>query len=262
MKKIRALLFMFISSLVYCAEFEDRDEDFFNIHSALLPLQQGGDQSLDSRFMAPIDGGIAVSTVFSTDVFEGQPLDLGKFNFCRYQNCFERFSTIENQEKHEINIHGQLYLETDNFSDRLNSVEHSLAGALAVAADAESMVCSVESQLGQNRCDFCKVDYKSPSKLKEHIRVHIGENSFSCRICSRSFSKKSILTRHMANHFGDIGDRRFDCPHCDASFKLKSSLTKHIRIHTGESCFHCERCDSSFPNNGNLRVHKKIMHGE
>jgi len=262
MKKIIALLFMFMSSLAYCAGFEDGDEDFFNIHSALLPLQEGGDQSLDSRFIAPIDGGIAVSTAFSTDVFEGQPLDLGKFYFCHYQNCFECFSTIENQETHEINIHGQLYLETDNFSDQLSSVEHSLDGALTVAVDAESMLCSVKSQLGQNRCVFCKVDYKSPSKLKEHIRVHTGENPFCCRICNRFFSQKSTLTRHMANHFGDIGDRCFDCQYCDASFKLKSFLTKHIRIHTGESCFHCEHCDSSFPNNGNLRVHKKIMHGE
>jgi|GEM_PF-2286979 len=302
MKKIIALLFIFMSPLAYCAGFEDRDEDFFNIHSALLPLQEGGDQSLDSRFIVgqdlldvsdfqqSLNAVLAVPAALPMVVFEGLPSDLihlEKFYSCRHKNCFERFSTIENQETHEINIHGQLYSETYNFLDQLSSIEHSSGAALAVAADIESMPCSVELQSGQNRCDFCKIDYKFPSKLKEHIKTHSGEKLFHCKVCSKHFSRNSSLKRHMTIHTGQklfsceicgkafsvssnlkahklvhLGDRSFDCQYCGASFVLKGNLTKHIKTHTGKRSFRCEFCDSSFAHNGNLKVHKRKMHSQ
>ena len=59
-------------------------------------------------------------------------------------------------------------------------------------------------KLGKNRlCKFCRKDFKKPSDLIRHERVHTNEKPFKCEICFKLFSIKSNLTAHLNLHKSD-----------------------------------------------------------
>lgn len=64
-------------------------------------------------------------------------------------------------------------------------------------------------------------------------REQAGINTqFKCERCSRLFSTKGNLSRHVqATH---VGGHTFPCPICGKEFKRKEDRTTHIRVHTGE----------------------------
>ncbi|XP_077545149.1 zinc finger and BTB domain-containing protein 8A.1-B-like isoform X1 [Haemaphysalis longicornis] len=49
----------------------------------------------------------------------------------------------------------------------------------------------------QYRCRVCSRTFMKKSDIVNHNRVHTGERPFKCRICSRGFSVRSSLVRHL-----------------------------------------------------------------
>lgn len=81
-------------------------------------------------------------------------------------------------------------------------------------------------------CPYCAKEFKKPSDLVRHIRIHTHEKPFKCKQCFRAFAVKSTLTAHMKTH---TGIKAFECQCCRKCFSTSGSMKVHMRLHTGES---------------------------
>lgn len=130
-------------------------------------------------------------------------------------------------------------------------------------------------------CDLCKRVYKSMKYMEKHRRTHFlnaDRVSFSCDICHKQFTKKSLMKTHILIHSA----AEHSCPECLRMFKKMSYLKAHmgksefaviestqlfsssrrLATHTGEKKFQCPFCDRSFADSGNCRKHKLRYHSE
>ncbi|KAJ9580866.1 hypothetical protein L9F63_023954, partial [Diploptera punctata] len=104
-----------------------------------------------------------------------------------------------------------------------------------------------------HQCSYCTKEFKKPSDLVRHIRIHTHERPYKCTHCFRSFAVKSTLTAHIRTH---TGVRDHVCYTCMKKFSSASSLKVHIRMHTGTKPFSCEICGKTFRTTGHHKTHK------
>uniref|UniRef100_A0A674INW4 Zinc finger protein 236 n=1 Tax=Terrapene triunguis TaxID=2587831 RepID=A0A674INW4_9SAUR len=101
-------------------------------------------------------------------------------------------------------------------------------------------------------CPYCSKEFKKPSDLVRHIRIHTHEKPFKCPQCFRAFAVKSTLTAHTKTH---TGIKAFKCQYCMKCFSTSGSLKVHIRLHTGVRPFACPHCDKKFRTSGHRKTH-------
>ncbi|XP_063221108.1 zinc finger protein 236-like [Bacillus rossius redtenbacheri] len=103
-----------------------------------------------------------------------------------------------------------------------------------------------------HQCSYCSKEFKKPSDLVRHIRIHTHEKPYKCTGCFRAFAVKSTLKAHLRTH---IGLKEFSCNTCGKLFSSSSSLKVHERIHTGLKPFQCSECPKSFRTTGHRKAH-------
>uniref|UniRef100_A0A2C9KBF8 C2H2-type domain-containing protein n=1 Tax=Biomphalaria glabrata TaxID=6526 RepID=A0A2C9KBF8_BIOGL len=81
-----------------------------------------------------------------------------------------------------------------------------------------------------HQCTYCSKEFKKPSDLVRHIRIHTHEKPYKCTQCFRAFAVKSTLTAHIKTH---TGVKEFRCEVCSKMFSTQGSLKVHLRLHTG-----------------------------
>ncbi|KYB28575.1 zinc finger protein 236 [Tribolium castaneum] len=124
-------------------------------------------------------------------------------------------------------------------------------------------------------CTYCSVQLDDQKSYKEHISHHVkvkkmvlsgkksrkthGNKEYPhvCNICSKSFSRVSLLERHSRIH---SGEKPFLCQYCFRGFNQKGTLQIHYSKHTGHKPFQCTLCSAKFSQKGNLRVHVEKTH--
>lgn len=72
-----------------------------------------------------------------------------------------------------------------------------------------------------HQCPYCCKEFKKPSDLVRHIRIHTHEKPYKCSQCYRAFTVKSTLTAHIRTHIG-IKEHRCEC--CNKLFAASGSL--------------------------------------
>ncbi|GAB6020139.1 hypothetical protein CHUAL_002868 [Chamberlinius hualienensis] len=122
------------------------------------------------------------------------------------------------------------------------------------ADDCTTMTLSERKMAGVHcyQCNFCSKEFKKPSDLNRHLRVHTKEKPFKCDQCDRSFAVKCTLISHQRTH---SGVKAFSCDICGLVFTTQGCLNVHKRLHTGIKPFDCPHCDKKFRASGNLKKH-------
>ena len=75
-----------------------------------------------------------------------------------------------------------------------------------------------------------------------------------CEVCTKSFSRVSILINHKKVH---ESVKNFVCDICEKRFHQKINLKMHMNIHTNERPYSCS-CSKGFNQKSNLAVHQRI----
>ena len=109
-------------------------------------------------------------------------------------------------------------------------------------------------------CITCSKIFSTKSNLNRHIKiVHLKERNFSCDQCNKSFG----LSQHLQTHIKTIHlkECNFRCDYCKKLFGENGSLQKHVKtVHLKERNFKCDYCEKSFGENGSLQRHIKNIH--
>lgn len=99
------------------------------------------------------------------------------------------------------------------------------------------------------------------TKSKRCATMHITDGlnkKFTCSICSKGFSVKFSLKRHMFTH---SHVKPFRCPNCDCAYSDKSNLIKHQRKrHSDVRLYTCPLCQAVFSSNSSLLRHRRTSH--
>lgn len=175
---------------------------------------------------------------------------------CDGENCNKAFSTIYNLNEHKKKhsqpailpclVAGCSSLFQNDKQRRVHYKSHDPSEApfhchngkctrsFFIKAVLDSHLRSCLQKETQIICKFpnCGKEFKSPCRLREHIRQHTGAKPYQCKYenCTRSFATASKLKRHHSVH---IGDRKFHCTigDCTKSFLRSEHLKDHTLTH-------------------------------
>ncbi|XP_017771433.1 PREDICTED: zinc finger protein 236-like [Nicrophorus vespilloides] len=109
-------------------------------------------------------------------------------------------------------------------------------------------------------CSHCSKEFKKPSDLIRHIRIHTREKPFKCTECDQTFAQKSTLKNHQNTHM----QFQLDCVICNKKFNSIRNLNVHLKKHDKNAiakkvdCFKCSVCDKSFPTMDSAEEHMII----
>ncbi|XP_060809183.1 zinc finger protein 43 isoform X14 [Amyelois transitella] len=106
------------------------------------------------------------------------------------------------------------------------------------------------------QCHVCKTVLNTRRALTEHTTKFHTEK-FKCEICLKCFGIESKLKQHVRGH---IGERNFTCAICKSAYVHKISLRKHMKVHSSNCKFVCSDCGSGFQSKHDFVKHKTEWH--
>ena len=74
-------------------------------------------------------------------------------------------------------------------------------------------------------CPYCSKAFADSSKLKRHVKIHLGVRDFKCETCGKGFIEACSLRRHESVH-SDV--KPHNCSLCGKGFTDSSGLKKHL----------------------------------
>ena len=77
-------------------------------------------------------------------------------------------------------------------------------------------------------CYYCSSQFRKPSDLIRHTRIHTSEKPYKCNLCHRVFTVKSTLITHMKTH-AHVQKKAFKCKLCWRELSCRVTFKSHLR---------------------------------
>lgn len=107
------------------------------------------------------------------------------------------------------------------------------------------------------KCPSCNYETHQSCNLTRHIKTHVNLQSYICVHCTKGFSTKTNLDRHLFSHNGQV--KPFRCKDCPKSYLQQSDLDSHVNnIHLKLKNLSCDQCSYVSSDKSTLRRHMKI----
>ena len=77
----------------------------------------------------------------------------------------------------------------------------------------------------KHQCSICKRQFRAPSHLSSHMRVH-KKPDHKCSHCGKQFTLKDYMDIHTRTH---TGEKPYACDVCGMKFTLSSNRDRHVK---------------------------------
>ncbi len=96
---------------------------------------------------------------------------------------------------------------------------------------------------------------KDALKSKDYVSL-----AYHCGKCSRTFSNRTALQKHIFSKHEDPSSKEQKCHLCPKAFISKSSLLRHIKAHQGIYTYSCSYCEKGFSTKEHVKGHEAKYH--
>ncbi|XP_050432622.1 zinc finger protein ZFP2-like [Adelges cooleyi] len=104
-------------------------------------------------------------------------------------------------------------------------------------------------------CWVCKKVFKTNIMVAAHMKNHLAEEPYQCRLCFKEFIFPTKLKIHEGNHLIN------KCDDCPMQFDNVLGLLLHrMTRHTPERPYECDMCELAFKRKASLANHQRIIH--
>lgn len=119
-----------------------------------------------------------------------------------------------------------------------------------------------------HKCDYCSRTFSVKFNLLRHIEDTHGPNKkIKCKLCYKKIPDEQALAAHMQEH---ENEELSVCGHCGKAFKGKKTLRHHVSYYHTKSGYmeagknrnlHCSICKKAFTYPNQVKNHEINVHG-
>ncbi|KAG5884490.1 hypothetical protein JTB14_001285 [Gonioctena quinquepunctata] len=244
-------------------EFIDQDEENANVEYIEIDMldQEAINALIIDRSKLPDDDSANESTSNETTLIKKRPTRRGK----RRKKGSEKRDEFEKEIQYPCDLCQSIFptsLRLRAHKTRVHFPKErtyacEICGYLARTRSA-FVHHKLKHQDKKFTCQLCNKSYSTKSVLKVHMGSHANKRQNLCSVCGKGFNYPNALEYHMRLH---TGEKNYHCEFCNKRFRMPNSLNRHRRTHTGDKPFKCQYCGRAFCSRGEVTCHEYVHTG-